>query len=217
MIGGLVGRRDGASASGGPALPDSRDLGRWSRPELRGRAVGLAVLAGFALCWTNWGLSEQVRGVVHYPISAAAALLSALLIGGAGLVFRRTAALPPGLDLADGADAGRRFGIVVAGEFAGLGGLTGVLGGTGHQQLIPAAVCVGVGVHFYPLGRLFHVGLYQKTSAALCLLGLATFVFTPLTRHDVLWTALPGLGAAFVLYLTSGLLLRECLARSALA
>jgi hypothetical protein len=70
-------------------------------------------------------------------------------------------------------------------------------------------VCAGVGVHFIPLARLFHVPAYYVTAGALCLIAIATFAIAPSTSTPALWTLLPGIGAALILYITSGVLLRQ--------
>ena len=75
--------------------------------------------------------------------------------------------------------------------------------------MIPAVVCAGVGIHFIPLARLFHVPAYYVTAGALCLIAIATFAIAPATSTAALWTLLPGIGAALVLYATCGVLLRQ--------
>jgi len=57
--------------------------------------------------------------------------------------------------------------------------------------------------------RLFHVPAYCVTAGALCLIAIATFAIAPSTSTAALWTLLPGIGAALVLYATCGVLLRQ--------
>ena len=52
------------------------------------------------------------------------------------------------------------------------------------------------------------IGLYNRTSTALCLIALATVVLALLTGQPAPWTMLPSLGAALTLYLICALLLR---------
>ncbi|HEY1485550.1 MAG TPA: hypothetical protein VGF84_05570 [Micromonosporaceae bacterium] len=112
-------------------------------------------------------------------------------------------------DRAGSPDIGRRFGLIVAIEWIGLGVVAGLLGATGHAVAIPAVICFGVGLHFFPLARLFHVRIYVLTGILLCLIAVATLILAPLTSAGALWTALPGFGAAVVLYATIIALLRE--------
>lgn len=190
------------------ATTDSPVVSGPTRADLRGGAVGIAVLAYFALAWTGWGLSTGIPTAVEAPVITAAALCFLVLVGGAVRTYRRAGGLPTGEHAARGARIGRRFGLIVAAEFTGLAIIARILVVTGHSQLIPAMVCLGVGIHFFPLSRLFHAPLYARTGTALCLIALATAALAPLTGHAVLWTMLPGLGAALVLFTTCALLLR---------
>ncbi len=47
--------------------------------------------------------------------------------------------------------ARRRYNVIVGLEFGLLGAGAAVLGVTGHYQWVPAWICFGVGVHFFPL------------------------------------------------------------------
>lgn len=136
----------------------------------------------------------------------AAASASTALIAASVLTYRRAASLPGGSRAARGRLVGRRFGLVVAAELLGLGVIARLLTATHHAQLTPAVICLGVGVHFFPLARLFAAPIYHRTGAALCLVAVLTAVLAPTTHHPVLWTALPGIGAAGVLYATCALL-----------
>lgn len=183
-------------------------LAQRSRPEQRGRAVAVLVLAVFALNWTSWGLSTGLPRGVAAPVLVLSGTCFVGLLAAGVRAHRRASRLPPGRDLPGGRAVGARFGVVVALEAVGLCVLALVLGRLGLVHLLPAAFCVGVGLHFFPLARLFHARLYDVTGLALCLLALATVVFAPLTGVAALWTAVPGLGAALTLYATCLLLLR---------
>ncbi|GAA5199315.1 hypothetical protein GCM10023322_74670 [Rugosimonospora acidiphila] len=222
IVGQVGGERAGAG-SGGSA---------WSLAEVRGRASGLTVLGFFGLAWTGWGSSDLLGGAPQVAVVVAAALVSVSLASFGWRRYRRAAAVGSTAtqrpDGAEGASGGgdvsgparpdrdraveRRFGWIVAVEFAGLGVIAAILGATGHPNAIPAVITIGVGIHFFPLARLFAVRIYWLSGAALCVLGLATLVLAPLTSTPTLWTALPGLGAAVVLYATCVQLLRELVA-----
>jgi hypothetical protein len=185
-----------------------------NRAELRGRASGMIVLGYFALAWTGWGASAGVPAGVQIALVAVAALAFAALVAGAVLMFRQARALPEpdAAEREEGRRAGRRigirFGIVVVIEFAGIAVIARVLAITGRTDLIPLLVCLGVGVHFFPLARLFRLPVYDRTGIALCAVAVATALAAPLLGLPILWTLLPGLGAALVLFATSGAMLR---------
>ncbi|MBF9132973.1 hypothetical protein I0C86_29030 [Plantactinospora sp. S1510] len=192
-----------------PTATESGAGSGFTRDDIRGRAVGIVVMAFFGLAWTSWGLSADLPTTVERVLTVASALATVLAIGGAVHLFRRSAAVPPA-----GAAAGhyqaarRRFGLIVTAEFVGIYVLARILAAVDHTELIPVVVCLGVGIHFFPLTRLFRVPLYDLTGAGLCLVTVGTAVLAPLTGHPALWTVLPGLGAALVLYATAVVLFR---------
>lgn len=183
-----------------------------NRAEVRGRASGMLVLGWFGLAWAGWGLSGGFPAAVEAPVLTVAGLVFAALIVRAVLMFRQARTLPPG-DPETGRAAGRaigwRFGLIVAAEFIGLFVIARILALTGLTQLIPAIVCLGVGVHFFPLARLFAVPVYGWTGAALCAIAVLTVVLAPLLAAPTLWTALPGFAAALTLDLTAAVLPRS--------
>jgi hypothetical protein len=58
----------------------ARPAGEPSRAGIRGRAVGVVVLAYFALAWTGWGMSAGVPAVVEVPVIVVAVLCFALCV-----------------------------------------------------------------------------------------------------------------------------------------
>jgi len=181
---------------------------------MRGRAAGIVILGYFALAWAGWGTSTGVPAAVRAAVLTAAGLAFLVLAVGAVVLYQRAAALPATQDPSRGRSIGRRFGIIVAVEFIGLIIIARILAVSGHDQLIAAAICLGVGIHFFPLRRLFDVPIYDLTDAVLCGLALLTAVIAPLAGWPALWTMLPGFGAAVVLYATSAVLLRTHLLRT---
>jgi hypothetical protein len=183
-----------------------RTVGEPIREELLGRGAGIMILAFFGLGWANWGLSGNVAAPIVLAVSLVAGLSTVAAVVGAVILFRRSSSAPSGAGALRGRSTGRRFGLIVAAEFIGIFVIARVLVVTGHTDLIPAIVCLGVGIHFFPLRRLFNVPLYNRTGAALCLITLATVILAPLTGHSALWTVLPGFGASLVLFITCALL-----------
>lgn len=183
-----------------------------NRAEVRGRASGMLVLGWFGLAWTGWGLSGAFPAVVEVPVLVAAALVFAALIVAAIMLFRRARTLPAGdpeTGRAVGRAIGRRFGLIVAAEFIGLFVVARLLALAELSELIPAIVCLGVGVHFFPLARLFGVPAYVRTGAVLCAVAVLTAVLAPLLGQPHLWTVLPGFGAALTLDVTAAVLPRS--------
>jgi hypothetical protein len=166
------------------------------------------MLATFALAWTSWGLSAGLPALIKNSITAAAVLCFLVLLGGAIVLYRRAQPVLSGQDTATRVNrTGRRFGIIVAAEIVGLVIVFRILAANGNDRFIPAAVCLGVGIHFFPLRRLFHAPIYNLAGAALTALALATVPFAILIGRAALWTMLPSFGAALTLFTTSALLL----------
>ena len=144
--------------------------------EVRGRALGVTLLAFFALAWVGWGTGGHLPTIPQVIVVVLSALLSIALTMYAWRLPRRMQSDP---ELADstpdgGGSPNRSFGLIVAAEWIGLFVIAGILGATGHAVVIPAVVCAGVGIHFVPLARLFHVPAYYATAGALCSIAIAT-------------------------------------------
>ncbi|MGH3631877.1 MAG: hypothetical protein ACRDRL_31110 [Sciscionella sp.] len=182
----------------------SQTRAHMGRAEMRGRAAAVFVLSYFTLAWVGWGLSNAARMVATPVLIVTVLLCVAAVIGGVRM-FRAGGALTveprqPGMN--------GRFGLVVVAEFVGLGIAAAVLGATGHSLWLPAVVCAGVGIHFFPLARLFHLRMYYVTGWLLVLIAVATMVIAPLLQAPAaLWQMAPGFGAAIVLFITTVALL----------
>lgn len=186
------------------------------RPEeLRGRAVGVFVCAGFGLVWAGPALSRLSAGLALVLLAVSIGLFAVLVSGGFRL-RRAAVGLPP--STAESLDRDRRvahrFGLVAGGEGVAIALAVAALNATGHPQLVPAAICAVVGLHFIPLAAMFAVRLYLGTAVALCLVAATTVILVSATAApEWLWLAVPGFGAAVSLWVTGALLIRDSLAR----
>ncbi|WP_381796912.1 DUF7010 family protein [Streptomyces niveus] len=180
-----------------------------SRAELRGRATGAGVMAFFGLGWTACGVTAM-------PVTAGRAVFAVAVLASVTFAFlgarrsRAAANAPTDGDptAATRKKVGVRFGLVVLAEWVAIFAIARLLVATDHTEAVPAFVAAVVGVHFFPLARLFGVRAYHLTGAAMCASALAAAVLAPLTSTAALWTALPGFGSAAALYATCAHLLR---------
>jgi len=164
---------------------------------LRGRATGVLFLSGFGGLWFLLGLAASQR--LSLPTACALAAGLAALVAGAVLLRRRSAALPPStLDPEEQRRAGRTFGRVNAVQWAAIVLIAVVLGRLHLDAYTPAAVTVVVGLHFFPLARLFRSPQHHVTGAALVLWGAVCLLLVPrdvlqsttaFGTGAVLWTA----------------------------
>jgi hypothetical protein len=68
-------------------------------------------------------------------------------------------------------------------------------------------VALVVGLHFFPLARLFRMPLYYFTGTALCVVSIATMILAPILDYsEAVWFVLPGLGSGLVLWTTGAML-----------
>ena len=149
---------------------------------LRGRATGVLFLSGFGGLWFLLGLAASQR--LSLPTACALAAGLVALVAGTVLLRRRSAALPPTrLDPEEQRRAGRTFGRVNAVQWAAIVLIAVVLGRLHLDAYTPAAVTVVVGLHFFPLARLFRSPQHHVTGAALVLWGAVCLLLVP---RDVL-------------------------------
>ncbi len=100
----------------------------------------------------------------------------------------------------------RRFGMVCAVEIAAIVAAVVLLRLFTHSEYIAPAICLIVGLHFFPLASLFKVQVYTLTGVALSLLAvgaLLALLFGVTFGTVYTWPAIVGLGGAGVLWLTS--------------
>lgn len=142
----------------------------------------------FGAMWFGWGQeSPPAWASVVLEIGAVLAVLVA--VGGIVAAWRARGE-PSALA---GAGAGRRYGIIVAAEFGLIGLGAAMLMATGHAVFIAAWVCLGVGVHFMPLTRVFpNIGMVPL-AAAVSVVGITAFVLGAMT--SLAPSTVAGLGA----------------------
>jgi hypothetical protein len=169
--------------------------------ETKSRAYAVTNLSIFGFLWFRLGIGPHLPGPARAITAVLAALLSAALIATGWRRARDSA----GVAALAHAEVRRHFHLILSLQWIAIAVAVVALGATHHPHPIPAAVCAIVGLHFFPLARLFGTPAYHLTATALCVVAAATFVLAPHT--PALWTALPGIGAATVLYATCAVVL----------
>jgi hypothetical protein len=183
-----------------------------------GVSSGLFLMAFFTLGWagnTFSGWPPAAAGVV-YAIGLLAAIL--FVIRGIQLIRARSRMPEPVLSAEDadkGRSIGRSFGLIFGAEIVLILLATLILGVTGHGDYNVPVIALIVGLHFYPLGRVFgrRIDYFIATWVVLVgLAGIAAIAATGVTPPNV-WSFV-GLGAAlgtgaygiYFLILTSAIL-----------
>ena len=145
-------------------------------PAGRDRGVTVAVEGFFAFVWFGWGQADAPSWLVA-PLAVGTGLAALLTVAGVVVTKRSAGRLRVVSDPA----ARRRYSVIVGLEFGLLGAGAAVLGATGQYRWIAVWICLGVGVHFFPLAstldnrslRLLGVLLVAVAAAALAA-GLAS-------------------------------------------
>jgi hypothetical protein len=136
---------------------------------MRGRAVGAIVCAGFGAYALYWWTEAAIRGDRRLWFGAIALATAALVVWGiANLVALRHA---PRVVLDKRLVRFYRIGyaIIVATEGAVISVGGPILGHFHRPDLFGQWIGAVVGIHFFPLGKLFKIPLYYWTGAAISL------------------------------------------------
>jgi len=179
-----------------------------SRAETRGRAIGLLVFATAGPAWITWGTSG-LASAVTMPAIVLALAASVALYAGAVFLLRRAGSLPPNVDRAAVRTANRVFVIVNVLQILAMVIGSRLLGASGNPEFIPALICLVLGIHFFPLARVFHMPLYARMATAQCVLAIDGAAAALLTRRHELATIVPAVGAGLTLFAAGFLLLRQ--------
>ncbi len=184
------------------------------RANIRGLASAGFFMAFFGAAWWGWGVGG-IQGVflgetVTYFLILALATI--ILLSGGILQLRAASRLPrdtssPGETRgeAEGKRYGWIFGLVFGLEIViiALGSI--LLNVFHHPEFLLPFVSIVVGVHFFPLAKLFNVRLYYVTGALLVLVGVIVMLAVPvqtMVGNLHAWDALVGSLCAVILWLT---------------
>jgi hypothetical protein len=163
------------------------------------RRRGAIVLAVFALVWAFAAGS----GIAAVPVSVAVGVVAAAVTVGAVVTAFRGTTRPVTRTVRLPEKWNRGVGLVNVAEVAAIFVVIAASNASGHPAFIPVGICLVVGLHFFPLARLFDQGQYTWTAIALTavsLVGLA--VLAAGTTAETTRTVV-GLGAAVVLWASS--------------
>lgn len=93
------------------------------------------------------------------------------------------------------------FAVLLAVEVALIAGGQNLLRGTlGHPEWIPVWTLFVVGAHFWPFALILKVDAFHVLAGALCAMAVVSAMVASLMGVSSLWSALPGLGGAAVLW-----------------
>lgn len=158
--------------------------------------IGAIACWAFGIAWAIWGITGLSGGAVLAGVAVIAVALAGL---SAVTAFRAGATSRPRRLPADWQ---RRYNLLVLAEFVIIFLASLALGRTGHAELIPAAICLVVGIHFFPLASIFDMPPYRWTAIALCVVAAIGAGLLGVTGAAT-GRAVVGLGAAAVLWVSA--------------
>jgi hypothetical protein len=163
------------------------------------RRRGALILAVAGLAWVSAGTSGiAVSGAGRV---ATVAGVVAVTLAAIGLAVRSGSRPAPRRVLPAGWR--RRAGLVNLGEVAAIAVAVVVLVAAGGPALVPAVVCLILGLHLVPLARLFGQRQYRWAGVLLCLAAVAGLAVYAAGSSGAVSRSVVGLAAAAVLWGTS--------------
>jgi hypothetical protein len=145
-----------------------------TRPEVMGIASGVFFMALFGALW-GMESASFVSGGVQIAAFVLVGVVTLGLVAAGAAILRYAMTLPDWLSPQEAEQGGHistYFGIVFGIEFVLIAVVAFWLSRLQAYPFIPAAVALIVGLHFFPLARLFHLSGYWITGALLCALAL---------------------------------------------
>lgn len=162
------------------------------------RRRGAIILSLFALIW-----AIGVPGVESMVGTLAVIVMSLAITGGTVLMaLRGDPSRTTSRSRLVPSDWQRRYNLVGLAEAVTIGLAIAVLVLMGLPVLIPPAVCLVVGIHFFPLARIFDQPQYWWTGVGLCIIAVLGVTTMALGSDDAS-RAVVGYGAAAILWATS--------------
>ena len=163
------------------------------------RRRGALVLAMFALLWAAVA-SSGLASDAAWALRIAAVVVSA---GAVLLTFRPGLTGAPERPLAQPENWYRHVGVVNLVQFVAIALVVLVFSAVGAPELVPPVVCAIVGLHFFPLARLFDQPQYTWTAVGLCVAAGAGLVILAVGPGPEASRVVIGLVAACTLWATS--------------
>ncbi|MYS90134.1 MULTISPECIES: DUF7010 family protein [Streptomyces] len=165
------------------------------------RRRGTLVLSVFALVWAVAAASGtgSATDVAPLGIEVAALVLTAAAIY---LGYRKDARPSP-RTVSLPANWARGVGIVNSVELVAIFAVIAVSNASGHPEAVPAGIALVVGLHFFPLARLYDQWQYRWTAALLTAVAVAGFVLVAAGLASETVRIVVGLGSAVVLWASS--------------
>jgi hypothetical protein len=163
------------------------------------RRRGALILAVAGLVWVSLGTSGTTTTPTGRVLTATVAIAVTL----AAIVLAVRSGSRPAPQRRLPANWLRRAGLVNLAQVVAIAVAVAVLIAAGVPTLVPAVICLIVGLHFLPLARLYGQWQYRWTGALLCLTAVAGIAIDLGRSDGALSRSVVGIGAAVILWGTS--------------
>ena len=172
-----------------------------------GLTIGALWLTAASAGFGTWALVAIGTPLSYAALAVLLLVAAALLVTGASAVQALGRSRGGfGQNSAEGRAIGRRFGWVVATELVGIAVVTAwCIHARRFEWIAPLDIIV-VGLHFFPLARIFGVPRYSGMAALFCAIALVALWAIPGSTHlggAPALAAVPSLGANLVALLTA--------------
>ena len=183
----------------------------------RRRSIGLAGgalwLIAISCVFITWSLLAIATPLAEVMLIASLVLVGALIVTSM-VVIRSALSLPVSTvpQTSEEKNIGRRFAWVVAIEMIAFGVVNAIIRMTGDYEVIACVYLIVVGLHFFPLARIFRVPRYNATGLLFCAIPIVTLLSIPkpfAIGAALAWYVVPSMGCGLVAILTASAALRE--------
>jgi hypothetical protein len=183
----------------------------------RRRSVGLAAgalwLIVISFVFIIWSL-VAIGTPMSKNILIGMLILLCILIAICVIVLRAALVLPQDIEQRSKEEQkiGRRFAFIVGAEVLAFAVVNTFAGITRNFELMPSLNLIIVGIHFFPLAKIFRVQRYFYTGLFFCAIPVATLLAIPkqfAIGQTLAWYIVPSLGCGLVASLTAVEGLRE--------
>lgn len=160
------------------------------------RRRGTVVLSVFAVVWAFAGASGLASPGAALTVEIAAVPLAAAAVL---LAYRRGAAPSPRMVVLP-RNWARSVGIVNVVELVAVFAVIAVANASGHPAFVPPAIALVVGLHFFPLARLYDQWQYRVTAVVLSAVAVTGLALIAAGLSDESVRAVVGLASAVTLW-----------------
>jgi hypothetical protein len=166
--------------------------------QLRGRATGMIFCAGFGALWLF--LSLYALQIINVATFSGLALGLTMLLLAALHLFRLAKRWPR---VPDDPAVGRAFAWINAIQWIAVAVLAYTLTRLNRTVYIPSAITAIVGLHMFPLGRIFHYPAHYRAGAIMLAWAVASVVFVPVEELQ----GIAALGTGVILWISAAVTL----------